>query len=250
MPTATDSSAFRREVETTSVIPALQSGDRLTAEEFERRYRAMPGLKKAELIEGIVYVASPVSDAHARCHSELHLWLALYRAGTPGTICSIDGTVRLDSGNRPQPDIHLRIDERLGGQAHVGPDGYVEGAPELVAEVAYSSVSNDLHDKLNVYRRNGVREYVVWRVEDEAIDWFVLRDGAYQRLEPAESVYRSTVFPGLRLDPAAMLRGDSPAMIATVQHGLESPEHAAFVARLAEKATATARTPKVEDQSS
>lgn len=224
----------------------------MTADEFERRYRAMPDVKKAELIEGVVYVASPVSDVHARCHSEMHLWLALYRAGTPGTISSIDGTVRLDIDNRPQPDIHLRIDERLGGQSRVGKDGYVEGAPELVAEVAFSSVSYDLHDKQKAYRRNLAREYVIWRVEQQEIDWFVLRDGAYERLAISDDgVFRSIAFPGLWLDPAALLRGDSRSMMETVQHGLASPEHAAFVAKLAEaRAEAREKSTKAEDQPS
>jgi Uma2 family endonuclease len=197
-----------------------------------------------------VYVASPVSDAHARSHSELHFWLAFYRANTSGTVCSIDGTVRLDVDNRPQPDIHLRIEEELGGQARVGTDGYVEGAPELVAEVAYSSVSNDLHDKQKVYRRNLAREYVIWRVEDGALDWFVLRDGTYERLELAEdNTYRSIIFPGLWLDPEALLMHDSAKLIATAQRGLASAEHVAFVEKLAGQMT-TKQPAKVEDQAS
>ncbi|MGE0707428.1 MAG: Uma2 family endonuclease [Planctomycetota bacterium] len=120
-----------------------------------------------------------------------------------------------------------------GGQTR-DEDGYVAGAPELVAEVAASSVSYDLHDKLGAYRRNGVREYLVWRVLDRALDWFVLRDERYEPLAPVgDGTLRSAVFPGLWLDPRALLAGDLAAVLARLQAGLASPEHGAFRARLA-----------------
>src|SRR5262249_39863237 len=148
----------------------------------ERRYEAMPGLKKAELVDGVVYLPSPVCNAHAEAHFDLVGWLARYGAATPGLEGGNNGTLRLDPDNEPQPDAFLRILETHGGRARVDEDGYVPGAPELVAEVALSSVSIDLNAKLEAYRRNGVREYVVWRVEDRAIDWFALRRGRYQAL--------------------------------------------------------------------
>jgi len=104
---------------------------------------------------------------------------------------------------------------------------------ELVAEVASSSVSYDLTDKFKVYRRNGICEYLVWRVLDRQIDWFVLREGEYVRLPLDEAgLYRSEVFPGLWLDPTALVGGDTTTVSAAIQRGLASPEHAAFVARL------------------
>jgi Uma2 family endonuclease len=110
---------------------------------------------------------------------------------------------------------------------------YLQGVPELIAEVASSRASSDLHDKLEVFRRNGVREYLVWRVLDREIDWFVLRAGQYEPIATAEDgILRSTVFPGLWLDPAALLRGDLATVLAVVQRRLESPEHAAFQAEL------------------
>jgi hypothetical protein len=102
-----------------------------------------------------------------------------------------------------------------------------------VVEVASSSVSYDLHTKLHVYRRNRVREYVVWRVLDEAVDWFMLHEGQYERLQPgADGLFRSEIFAGLWLDAAALVRGDLATVLTAVQQGLASAEHAAFVARL------------------
>ncbi len=216
------------------VVLPLENGDKLTRAEFERRYEAMPHLKKAELIEGVVYVPSPVRHRfHGRQHIHLANWLGHYEAGTPGVEASDNSTVRLDLDNEPQPDGLLFIDPACGGQALIDADGYIEGAPELVAEVASSSASYDLHAKLRVYRRNGVREYVVWRVLEREIDWFVLRAGQYERLTlDASGLLRSEVFSGLWLDPTALLRGDMTTVFAVVQRGLASTEHAAFATRL------------------
>ena len=217
-----------------SDVPELENGDRLTRAEFERRYAAMPHLKKAELIEGVVYVPSPVRyHHHGVPHALLIGWLIQYAAGTPGVEVSDNSTVRLDLDNEPQPDALLLIEPSCGGQTRFSADDYIEGSPELVAEVASSSVSYDLHAKLHVYRRNGVREYIVWRVLEQAIDWFVLRAGQYERLPvDAHGLLRSEALPGLWLDPGALVRGDMTAVLALVQRGLGSPEHAAFVARL------------------
>jgi Uma2 family endonuclease len=215
-------------------IPPLENGDRLSRTEFERRYDAMPHLKKAELIEGIVYMPSPVRlRQHGEPHSYLMGWLVVYKAATPGVRVGDNTTARLDLDNEPQPDGSLLIDPECGGQTRISADGYIEGAPELVLEVASSSASYDLHAKRNVYRRNGVQEYVVWRVLDEAIDWFVLRDGQYECLAPGDDgILRSEVFAGLWLDPSALVRHDLATVLATVQQGVSSPEHAAFVAAL------------------
>jgi Uma2 family endonuclease len=210
-------------------IPPLQTGDHLTRDEFERRYRAMPHAHRAELIEGVVYMPSPVSAAdHGEPHFDLITWLGLYRARTPQVKGGDNSTLRLDLDNEPQPDGYLRLVEECGGQARLV-DGYVTGAPELVLEIAASSASYDLHEKLNAYRRNGVREYVIWRVWDEAIDWLVLRQGRYEPLAPVDGVYRSEVFPGLWLDAAAVLRSDLARVLEVLQQGLAGQEHADFV---------------------
>jgi Uma2 family endonuclease len=194
----------------------------------------MPNLKKAELIEGVVYIPSPVRHRrHGRPHAHLMTWLGTYEAATPGVEAGDNGTVRLDLDNDEQPDGYLLIDPAHGGQARISADDYIELAPELVAEVAASSASYDLHTKLNVYRRNGVREYLVWRVQDQQLDWFVQRSGQIQPHPPdAAGVLRSEVFPGLWLDSAALLRGDLAGVLALLRQGLTSPEHTAFVQRL------------------
>lgn len=214
--------------------PPLENGDRLTRAEFERRYKAMPEFKKAELIEGVVYMPSPVRQRyHGRQHSHLICWLGTYEASTPGVEVGGNSTVRLDLDNEPQPDSLLFIQPEHGGRVRIGEKDYIEGATDLVAEVASSSASYDLGDKLKAYRRNGAREYVVWRVLDRQIDWFVLHEERYKPLNPeADGILRSTVFPGLWLDPAALMRGDVNAVFAMVQQGLNSPEHTDFVARL------------------
>ncbi len=224
---------------TAEAVPELRAGDRLTRAEFERRYAAMPHVKKAELIEGVVYMPSPVSqEDHGGPHFDAVTWLGFYRAGTPGVEGGDNSTLRLDLDNEPQPDAFLRILPECGGQSHSS-GKYVGGAPELIVEVAASSASYDLHDKLRAYRRNAVREYVVWRVWDQAIDWFVLREDRYEHLEPdAEGRYQSQVFPGLRLDPAALIRGDLAQVLEVLQQGLASPEHADFVGRLERQRTA------------
>jgi len=217
-----------------SAIPPLEPGDRLTRDEFERRYQAMPELKKAELIEGVVYMPSPVRvERHARPHARIIGWLIHYEAHTPGVAVADNATARLDLDNEPQPDAMLYITPESGGHVRIGPDDYVESAPDLVAEVASSSVSFDLNTKLHVYRRNGVGEYIVWRVLDGQFDWFVLRGGAYERLAAdPRGVLRSEQFPGLWLNAGALLQGDLAATLRTLDEGLGTAEHAAFLARL------------------
>jgi Uma2 family endonuclease len=216
-------------------IPPLENGDRLTRDEFERRYDAMPNLKKAELIEGVVYMPSPVRQrGHGRQHSHLNYWLTHYEGNTPGVEVGDNSTVRLNPENEPQPDCSLFVQPEHSGQVLIDEDGYIEGAPDLVGEVAASSVSYDVGKKLDAYAANNVREYVVWRVLDREIDWYANRGGQFERIRPgADGFLHSEVFPGLWLDPAALVRGDVNAVLAAVQQGLNSPEHADFVARLA-----------------
>jgi Uma2 family endonuclease len=213
------------------LLPPLENGDRLTRSEFERRYQAMPDLKKAELIEGIVYMASLVRfEPHAEPHGDMMIWLGNYKVATPGVRLGDNPTVRLDRDNNPQPDAVLLIDAKSGGQSRLGNDGYVEGAPELVVEVAASSATLDLGDKKQVYRRNGIQEYLVWQIFDQKVDWFSLQEDEYVSLLPnQQGVICSQVFPGLCLSIPALIEGKMQEVLAVLQAGLNSSEHAAFV---------------------
>jgi Uma2 family endonuclease len=214
-------------------IPPLENGDRLSRVEFERRYEAMPHLKKAELIEGLVYMPAALRfKSHGQPHGRIMTWLGNYEAMTPGIALGVEPTVRLDSENAPQPDAVLLINPEAGGQARISEDDYVEGAPELVVEVAVNSVAIDLHAKKRAYGRNGIKEYIVWQVLDQKICWFILEDGKYATL-PAAGLLQSQVFPGLWLDSTALLAGNMQQVLATLQEGLRSPEHDAFVEHLA-----------------
>jgi Uma2 family endonuclease len=197
-------------------IPRLEPGDRLTSDEFMRRYEAWPEIKHAELIEGIVYMPSPIRiPQHSEPLARMTHWLTRYWEQHSDSIqVYTPGTIRLDADNVVEPDLFARRHE---GTSRIGDDGFLYGPPELVVEVAGSSVVRDLHDKMDAYRRNGVREYIVWRTKDAAIDWFELVEGAYQRREPdAAGIIESTQFPGLRLDVAAMLEGDLAKVAAAL----------------------------------
>ena len=213
-------------------IPPLENGDRLSRSEFERRYQAMPNHQKAELIAGIVYVASPLRiTQHGNPHARIMTWLGSYWAATPGVELGDNSTVQLDQYNEPQPDALLRI--QTGGQSTVNNDGYVEGAPELIVEIAASTVSLDLHQKLEVYQLHQVQEYLVWRVEDEQLDWFQLQQGKYLKLQPdIEGVLYSQMFPGLWLDQNALLTENLAKVLQILQKGLASGEHQSFLEKL------------------
>ncbi len=215
----------------------LENGARLSRVEFERRYEAMPHVKKAELIEGVVYMPSPIRNSHSEAHGDVMIWLGAYRVATPGIHLNDNATLRLDTDNEVQPDALLRLDSVLGGASRISDDDYIEGPPELIVEVAASSASYDLYDKKKVYRRNGVQEYIVWRVYDGSLDWFQLQEGEYRRLAPGDNgIISSLVFPGLHLAVEALLSGDLSTVQAVVQEGTQTEEHVAFVDRLGQMA--------------
>jgi Uma2 family endonuclease len=197
----------------TQVLP-LENGDRLSRIEFERRYTAMPKVKKAELVEGVVYMASPLRHrSHGQPHAAIMALLSAYWIATPGVNLGDNSTVRLDLDNEPQPDALLRIES--GGRSFVSTDDYLEGAPELIVEIAASSAAYDLYDKKQVYRRNGVQEYVVWQIYENKLDWFSLTEGEYVLLQPDDNgVIKSLVFPGLWLAVPLLLAGEMVKAIA------------------------------------
>lgn len=213
--------------------PPLDSGDRLTRAEFERRYAARPDIKKAELIEGIVYVPSPVYPRHGGPHGHIVTWLGVFSAMTPGVRIFDNTSIRLDTDNEPQPDVSVWIDDPTGETSRIPQDSIPEIVPDLIVEVAASSAAYDLHDKLNAYRRNRVQEYLVLVIYEQETRWHTWHEGEYQLLEPdEEGILRSRVFPGLWLHPERLWKGDLAGVLAVLQRGLESPEHQAFVRRL------------------
>ena len=215
--------------------PPLKHGEKLTRDEFERRYEAMPHLKKAELIEGVVYMPSPArTDIHSEPHARIMTWLGVYWTATPGVQCADNATVHLDPDNEAQPDALLRIE--AGGTSHLNDKGYIEGAPELIVEIAGTSADYDLHEKLESYLRNGVTEYIVWQTQEGRLDWFHLVNAEYVPMVPdADGLIESQIFPGLRLAVNALMGGDLATVLSELQKGLETAEHAACIRRLLEK---------------
>lgn len=221
----------------TPSLPPLENGDHLTREEFERRYHAMPKNIKAELIEGVVYMSSPVRyKNHGEPNARIIGWLFNYCAGTKGVGFAENVTLKLDTDNEPQPDAVLRIDEFFGGSSFINDADYLEGAPELVVEIAGSTASYDSHEKLKIYRRNGIQEYIIWRVYDKEIDWYSLQNEQYVKLSSNEAgIIESRIFAGLRINVEAMLNGDLSKVLSDLQEGINTPEHESFVQNLKSK---------------
>jgi hypothetical protein len=214
-----------------SGVSFLQSGDRMTQAEFHRRYEAYPDNVKAELIGGIVYMASPLSRPHGVYHPELGGAFWVYKSGTPGIELLDNATTILGEWSEPQPDLALRILTEYGGQSRVTDDDYVAGPPELAAEISYSTHGLDLNEKLLDYKQAGVLEYVVLCIEDQEPHWLNLKSG--RALKPdSRGIYRSRVYPGLWINAPALLDLDSARILSTVQDGLASKAHAAFVKQL------------------
>jgi Uma2 family endonuclease len=216
----------------TVAVPPLVAGDRLDAATFRERYDAMPPSTRAELIDGVVYMPSPLMPDHGRESRGVVAWLGYYQARTPGVGGEDNTSTRLGPKGEVQPDHNLRIRPECGGQSGTARE-FIVGAPELIVEVARSTRRSDLGIKKDQYERAGVREYLVVALDPDEIHWFVLRDGRFQRKSPGEDgYYRSQVFPGLWLDPAALFNEDLAGLVAVVDLGVATPEHAEFVARL------------------
>ena len=207
----------------------------MTSDEFLRRWEAMPDLKHADLIDGVVYMPSPLSRPHSAFHILLAAWLRNYESHTPGTESGLEATWIMGKRNVPQPDVALRVLPEFGGQSRDEGD-YTGGAPELVGEVALSSGACDLGAKFRLYERVGVHEYWVAVVPEARLIWYEWIKGSFCAREPdADGVYRSRSFPGLWLDTEAFWRRDGARVQVVLGHGLATPQHAAFVASLAAK---------------
>ncbi len=200
----------------------LESGDRLTSAEFLRRYEAMPEVRKAELIDGIVYIHMlPLSaDAHAEPDNLIQTWLGTFAVHTPGVKAYTNPTLVLDCDNTPQPDAVLCSAPKAGGRVWLNEKRYLCGAPELVCEIAASTASNDLHAKFRAYRRQGIAEYLVWVVRERRVRWFVLEDDEYVEQKERAGLLASRIFPKLVLDVRALLRGDGAKVLAVLSEHL------------------------------
>ena len=216
-------------------LPLLENGDHLDQKSFHARYEAMPDVR-AELIGGIVFMSSPLKPSHGRFGSRVIHWLAEYEIATPGTEVLENTTHIMGPESEMQPDAGLLILPECGGQTSIDKKGYLTGASELIAEISHSTESIDLNAKKIDYENAGVLEYVVVALRTKKVFWFARKHGKLKETQPdADGIYRSEVFPGLWLDPAALLRRDGPGVLAVVRRGLATPEHAAFVAKLASK---------------
>jgi Uma2 family endonuclease len=214
-------------------LPPLEAGDHLDQATFHARYEAMPPDFRAELIGGVVFVPSPLRSEHGEAHALVMGWLTHYWIATPGTRVRDNATAILGDDSEPQPDAAFVIDPESGGQSSVSEDGYATGPPELIVEVASSSESIDLHAKRRDYEQAGVLEYVVVVLRQRVVRWFVLQDGTYREVDAdAHGMFKSRVFPGLWLDAPALLGFNGRRVMATLQHGIETPEHTAFVQQL------------------
>lgn len=217
----------------TGILPPLEMGDHLDRATFHARYEAMPPGIKAELIDGVVFMPSPAKSNHGAFSSLVNTWLGVYAAGTPGVRALDNASVILSETSELQPDAALVIQPQCGGQSGPDTNDWMVGAPELVVEVSSSSASYDLHRKRRVYEAAGVREYLVVQLQPRALTWFVLRQDRYQEIAvDADGLMRSEVFPGLWLEPQKLLREDGAGVLAALQQGLASEQHAELVARL------------------
>jgi Uma2 family endonuclease len=216
-------------------LPRLEPGDHLNQKTFHARYEAMPEDVRAELIGGVVFMPSPLRRPHSRTHYYLLHWFFEYEEATPGTEGHDNATTILGPKSEPQPDACLLITARGLGQTREENE-YIVGPPELEAEIASSTVSIDLHLKKTDYEKAGIKEYIVVVLRPARVFWFVNRNGTFDDLQPgADGIFRSEVFPGLWLDPAALLRHDAKRLRKVLRQGLASPEHAAFVTKLASR---------------
>jgi len=212
----------------TSATELLRDGERLDQQTFHELYKQTPPGFKAELIGGVVHVASPLKVPHGNHHALVVGWLWLYHVSTPGTRVRDNTTTILDDSNEPQPDAVLVIEPEFGGQSTVDAEDFAIGAPELVVEIADTTLKTDLNQKLPEYEQTGVREYVIVAIPQKAVHWFRLGKDGYEEQSAEMGVFRSSVFPGLWLNADALMELDS----RTLQEGLATPEHAAFVAAL------------------
>ena len=215
------------------LTPPLSEGEQLTRDEFMRRWEAMPDLKFAELIDGIVHMPSPLSDIHSDFHARMCVWLGQYVTFTPACAVRTNCTWLMSDKSVPQPDLALKIFPDHGGQSWLEGE-YAAGAPELIVEISHTTGARDSGVKQRLYERSGVLEYLIVRPKKRQIVWNELVEGKYREIQPgADGLLRSRFFPGLWLNSDAFWNCDYAALSAAIQQGAATPEHAEFVRKLA-----------------
>ena len=190
----------------TAADAPLVEGQRLDQPTFHERYERMSAGTRAELINGVVHMPSPVGPAHARAAVPALVWLSYYQEQTPGVDVLDNASTVLDIRGEPQPDAQLRILPEYGGRTQTD-RRYVRGVPELIVEVAHSTRYADLGPKFDDYERTGVLEYIVRALDPDELLWFILKERRFVTLLlDADGLFRSEAFPGLWLDPLALFR--------------------------------------------
>jgi len=226
--------ATARKSQSESPVMRLHNGDRMKRREFHIAYCQMPESYRAELIGGIVFEPSPLGWSHGKYHMRLSLLLEMYAAHTPGTEGGDNATVFLSEEDEVQPDLVLRTIQRCGGKSRLTVKDYVEGAPELVTEVASSSRAIDLHLKKERYALAGVLEYIVLCLRPKRLYWFNLQGNTELRAD-TDGIFRSAIFPGLWIHGEGLLQLDYKLTADALNRGLRSPEHKSFVSQSTKK---------------
>ena len=226
----------------------LRDGERIPPDEFRRRCGVLEAVGvdfRVEYVNGVVRMMPPPNFAgHTHPIRVMQGLLSAYTRQTPGVIDYTESGVTLpveETSADVSPDLCLVVQPGRGGQMSVDDAGYFVGPPELVVEVANSSLSYDLGEKRDLYEAAGVQEYLVHATRERRL-LMMRRDGDRFRtvMPDADGVLASRIFPGLVFDTAAIIADDIAAAEATLDRVMQSPEVAAahqnLVASLAEAA--------------
>ena len=165
--------------------------------------------QKADLIDGVIYMASP-DNTEA---NDLNAWLVMVVRGYArrkklGNVYCSRVALRLNKRNSPEPDLLFVKRERQ----HLVKRGYIDGPADLVMEiVSPDSIERDYIKKRRQYQRFGVPEY--WIIDPLRRRVVFLRleaDGKYRAARAVKGVLSSDVLPGFRLRAAQLWRRPLP----------------------------------------
>jgi Uma2 family endonuclease len=156
---------------------------------------------KADLIDGVIHVASPDNLKHY----EIDFWLAeiiarfLRKRKIKGRVFGWRIAFRLDDENGPEPDLAYVGPERT----HLIRATHVKGPPDWALEiVSPSSVERDYTQKHDQYERFGVPEYwIIDPVEERMTCYRLGKNGKYKEIRSREGKIHSQVIPGFWVRP-------------------------------------------------